>query len=52
VLISGHYVRLQAIFDDHVVVDDPAQQARANRKVTWEEARAMGYFKHRLVLQG
>jgi hypothetical protein len=52
VLISGHYVRLQAIFDDHVVVDDPAQQARANRAVTWEEARAMGYFKHRLVLQG
>lgn len=48
--ITGHYVRLQSIHDDHVVVDDPAQQARANRKVTWEEARAMGYFKRRLVI--
>jgi hypothetical protein len=50
VLLSGHYVRLQAIHDDHCVVDDPAQQARANRKVLWPEARAMGYFSYRLVL--
>lgn len=51
VSISGHYVRLQAIHDDHVVVDDPGRTERSNRKVTWEEARAMGYFKHRLVLR-
>ncbi len=51
VLISGHYVRLQAIHDDHVVVDDPGRSSRANRKVLWEEARAMGYFKSRLVLR-
>jgi hypothetical protein len=49
--ITGHYVRLQTIYDDHVVVDDPGRLARANRKVTWEEARAMGYFKRRLVLR-
>ncbi|MBW3664781.1 MAG: hypothetical protein KY469_16910 [Actinobacteria bacterium] len=50
VSIAGHYVRLQAIHDDHLVIDDPARAARANRKVTWEEARAMGYFNYRLVL--
>lgn len=51
VAITRHYVRLQAIHDDHVVVDDPGQAHRANRKVLWEEARAMGYFKYRLVLR-
>jgi len=45
-------VRLQAIHDDHLVIDDPARAARANRKVTWEEARAMGYFNYRLVIEG
>jgi hypothetical protein len=43
--------RRDALHDDHVVVDDPARQARANRRVTWEEARAMGYFYYRLVLE-
>lgn len=52
VQLSGHYVRLQAIHEDHVIVDDPARHARANRKLTWAEARAMGYFYHRLVLNG
>jgi hypothetical protein len=52
VSIAGHYVRLQAIHDDHLVIDDPARAARANRKVTWEEARAMGYFNYRLVIEG
>lgn len=50
VLLSGHYVRLQAIHDDHCVVDDPGRKSRANRKVLWPEARAMGYFSYRLVL--
>lgn len=50
VLLSGHYVRLQAIHDDHCVVDDPGRQSRSNRKVLWPEARAMGYFSYRLVL--
>lgn len=52
VALAGHYVRLQAIHNDHVTVDDPAQVGRANRKVTWEEARAMGYFYYRLVING
>lgn len=50
VYLHGHYVRLQAVHDDHVVVDDPGRAARANRKVTYEEARAMAYFKMRLVI--
>jgi hypothetical protein len=50
--LHNHYVRLQAIHEHDVVVDDPARVGRANRKVTWEEARAMGYFKYRLVITG
>jgi hypothetical protein len=50
--LSGHYVRLQSLGDDHVMVDDPGRSARANRKVTWEEARAMGYFASALVVNG
>jgi len=52
VSLAGHYVRLQAIHEDHVMVDDPATAERANRKVLWDEARAMGYFNYRLVLNG
>jgi hypothetical protein len=52
VSLAGHYVRLQAIHEDHVVVDDPANPERANRKVMWDEARGMGYFNYRLVLGG
>ena len=50
--LSGHYVRLQSLGDDHVIVDDPGRAARANRKVTWEEARAMSYFASALVVSG
>ena len=50
--LSGHYVRLQSLGDDHVIVDDPGRSSRANRKVTWEEARAMGYFASALVVNG
>lgn len=48
--LSGHYVRLQSLHPDHVVVDDPANPGRLNRKVTWEEARAMAYFWYRVTI--
>ena len=48
--ITRHYLRLESVAEDHVMVDDPAQSHRANRRVTWEEARAMGYFKYWLSL--
>jgi hypothetical protein len=50
--LSGHYVRLQSLGDDHVIVDDPGRATRTNRKVAWEEARAMGYFASALVVSG
>ena len=50
-----HYVRLEAVHDDYVVVDDPGSlrksELRANRKVTWDEARHMGYFMRWLVIK-
>jgi hypothetical protein len=51
VLMHHHYIRLQAIHEDHVVVDDPGSHSKANRKVLFEEARAMAMFKERLVLR-
>jgi hypothetical protein len=49
--LSGHYVRLQSIQDAFVIVDDPARGSRANRKVMWEEARAMAYFSTCLLIE-
>jgi hypothetical protein len=48
--LAGHFVRLQAIHEDHVVVDDPARDSRSGTKLTFAEARAMGYFHMRFVL--
>jgi len=48
--VIGHFVRVRAVHDDHVVIDDPARQARAHKNVRWEEARAEGLFAKRLVL--
>lgn len=49
--VVGHFVRLRAIHDDHVIIDDPAQAARAHKKVLWEEARASAMFDKRLVIR-
>jgi hypothetical protein len=49
--LSGHFVRLQSIHDDHVLVNDPARDTRSSTKLTWEEARAMGLFAVRFVIQ-
>jgi hypothetical protein len=48
--LSGHFVRLQAIGSDHVIVDDPARDTRSATKLTFAEARAMGYFHMRFVI--
>ncbi len=50
IALTGHYAKLQAIVPDGVIVNDPARDSRAATHLTWAEARAMGYFKHRLVL--
>jgi hypothetical protein len=49
--VIGHFVRLRAVYADHVVIDDPAQAGRAHKKVLWEEARAEGLFDKRIVLR-
>jgi hypothetical protein len=49
--VTNHFVRVHAVFDDHVVIDDPAQPGRAHKVVLWEEARAEGLFAKRLVLR-
>jgi hypothetical protein len=46
----NHFVRLQSLDDEFVVKDDPGAVGRANLKITWEEARAMGLFNVWLVI--
>ncbi|HEU4734673.1 MAG TPA: hypothetical protein VFT22_42570, partial [Kofleriaceae bacterium] len=48
--VIQHFVRVRAVHDEYVVIDDPARQARAHKNVRWEEARAEGLFAKRLVL--
>ena len=48
--VIQHFVRVRAVHDEFVVIDDPARQARAHKNVRWEEARAEGLFAKRLVL--
>jgi hypothetical protein len=48
--LSGHYVRLYAVNADGVSVQDPGQWNRTEMRITWAEARAMGYFWTNLVI--
>ncbi|TCO53765.1 hypothetical protein [Actinocrispum wychmicini] len=48
----NHWMRLQAITDDFVIVDDPGGGSRVNRRTAWEEARAEGLFWQSVVATG
>lgn len=48
--LSGHYVRLYEITDTGICVQDPGQWNRTEMRITWAEARAMGYFWVNLVI--
>lgn len=48
--LSNHFVRLQSLGDDHVILDDPARDSRSATRLTYAEARAMGYFHMRFVV--
>ncbi|MEZ4359872.1 MAG: hypothetical protein R3B48_06800 [Kofleriaceae bacterium] len=48
--LASHFVKLQALDEDHVIVDDPARDSRASSTLSYAEARAMGYFHMRFVL--
>ncbi|MBP2326892.1 hypothetical protein JOF56_007277 [Kibdelosporangium banguiense] len=47
----NHWMRLEAIDDDVVTIDDPSSGTRSNRKFAWEEARAVGLFWISLVVK-
>lgn len=47
---ANHYVKLQSIDDRHVVKDDPGGYMGADEKLSWEEARAVGLFRHWILL--
>jgi hypothetical protein len=40
----GHYVRLESIDDDGIVIDDPATKGK-NFEMSWKEANEGGYFR-------
>jgi len=48
--LSGHYVRLYEITESGICVQDPGQWNRTEMRITWAEARAMGYFWVNLVI--
>lgn len=47
--LVGHYVRLQSIDVDKIVVDDPF--FAESFSVTWDEALADGYFRHYIIIK-
>ncbi|MCE7002916.1 hypothetical protein LWC34_08730 [Kibdelosporangium philippinense] len=46
----NHWMRLQSVDEDYVIVDDPGGTGRLNRKTAWEEARGEGLFHKSLVI--
>ena len=50
VSLENHFVRLQSVDDSGVVVDDP-NASQKNLKLTWEAARALGYFKRYTIME-
>ena len=43
--MENHFVRLDAMDGEHVMVDDPGDRDFKNLVVTWEQARDLGFFK-------
>ncbi|MEW6492427.1 MAG: hypothetical protein AB1589_07940 [Cyanobacteriota bacterium] len=43
--MEQHFIRLDALDQDTVQVDDPGERGFKNLRVTWEQARNLGYFK-------
>jgi peptidoglycan hydrolase-like protein with peptidoglycan-binding domain len=51
VAVAQHYVRLQALHEDHVVIDDPGSWDNHDLRLSYEELRAMGGFQFRIVIR-
>jgi hypothetical protein len=43
--MENHFVRLDALDQDTIQVDDPGEKGFKNLQVTWEQGRNLGYFK-------
>jgi hypothetical protein len=43
-------VRLQSVADDGFVIDDPGRRTGEDNKISWEDGRKSGYFKHYLLV--
>jgi hypothetical protein len=43
--MENHFVRLDALDQEDIQVDDPGERGFKNLSVKWEEARNLGYFK-------
>jgi hypothetical protein len=50
VSLHNHFVRLEALSHDNIVVDDPGSITKKNKVMTWAEARSLGYFKRYTVI--
>lgn len=48
--LAGHFVKLQSLDEEKIVVDDPGRDTRSATVLTYAEARAMGYFHMRFVV--
>lgn len=49
--LHNHFVRLQSIGSEGVVVDDPGRADGEGLFLTWRRARLAGYFKHYVVYE-
>jgi hypothetical protein len=49
--LEQHFVYLEAVGDEQIVVDDPGTREGKSRVMTWTEARNNGYFKTYFIVQ-
>src|SRR5262249_19854412 len=52
VLKKGHWTRLQALHEEHIIIDDPGGSNKVNHKLSWAEAKEGEYFQIRVILRG
>ena len=46
----SHFVRLESLNETKITIDDPAEAGK-NSSMTWEEARAQGFFRRYVILE-
>lgn len=51
VVLENHFVKLQEINENAIIVHDPGGTTRASKPISWETARQLGYFKRYNIVQ-